>query len=162
MFTNADVRHPMPARTLPPMVKKATPAASEIARQAGLRLRAAILALDLKVTQLANTLGVQQNTLSNWTSDKNGRMPDQIAMLRLWQHYRVPMEFIYGGETGRMEYDLREKIIAAAAQIGAVLGGPVAEWPMQADSPTSPRPPAAAPRRRAARVLHEDPKPFGQ
>lgn len=156
MITNADVLAGAAPRTLPVMVKKATTAPSEVARQAGLRLRAVILALDLKVTSLANLLGVKQNTLSNWLSDKNKRMPDQVAMLKLWQHFHVPMEFIYGGETGRMEYGLREKIVAACAQVEAVVGGPVAEWPMQAEGAARPRPPATVPSRRGPRTLHED------
>lgn len=146
--------------TLRAMVKRVSPEASEIAAQAGRRLRAAQLALGRGVTELANALGVQQNTLSNWMSPTNSRMPDQVAMLRLWQHFRVPMEFIYGGDTSRIEYDLRERIIQAAAEVGAVLGAPVAEWPMQAENRALPRAPARAPQRRpGGHTLHEDSPP---
>lgn len=137
------------------MVKKISPEASEIAQQAGRRLRAAQLALRRGVTELANAIGVQQNTFSNWMAPDNKRMPDQIAMFRLWQNFRIPMEFIYGGDTSRIEYDLREQIIEAAAEVGAVIGAPVAEFPMQAEH--TGRQPAQPPKRRRppGATLHE-------
>lgn len=131
-----------------------------MALQAGRRLRAAQIALRRGVTELANAIGVQQNTFSNWMAPDNKRMPDQIAMFRLWQEFRIPMEFIYGGDASRMEYDLREKVLRAAAEVDAVVGAPVAEFPMQTDHTN--RPPARVPawRRPRGAMLHEPQDPL--
>jgi len=127
---------------------------AELMQQAGLRLRAVRLALDLGQDAFANAIGVERPALSNW---ENGiRLVSVIAMVRLAQRFGIPLDFIYVGSLRQVPYELAAKLEHHAAELGAVLGGPVAEWPMQVQEP---RPPAARPPRRPrpSGTLHESP-----
>jgi transcriptional regulator with XRE-family HTH domain len=125
---------------------------SEIILQSSRRLRAAQLALGLRNADMARLLNVGVNTYSNWIGSEPKRRISELAMLRLWQHARIPMEFIYGGDISRTDYELAQKLIAAAAEVGAVIGAPAAEFPMQTEHIG--RAPARAPRRQRG-PLHE-------
>ena len=132
------------------------PPASEMDRNAGLRLRATREVLQLKQEQLANMIGVTRTALANW---EGGKLPDVRAMVRLLQETGIPMEWIYAGSLQRVDYDLAERLRAKAAALGAVIGGPVAEWPaarVRRDLLSVPRDPAATPSISSrGRTLHE-------
>jgi hypothetical protein len=131
---------------------------SEIILQASRRLRAAQRALDLRNVDMAKMLDVGENTYGNWVGSNPQRMLPEIAMLRLWQQTRIPMEFIYGGDISRTDYEMAEKLKAACAIEGAVIGAPVAEFPMQTDHIG--RPPARVPRRAPRTTLHDQQAPL--
>lgn len=136
--------------------------ASEAKRQSGLRLRAARMTLGLTVEKLAEAIG---STRSAMTAYENGQnMPDPLAMARLLRRFGIAMEWIYAGEIRNVrDYDFQEALLQRAAEIGAVVGAPFAEFPMQVEH--SGRQPAAAPRRRKppGATLHDqqDPPPSG-
>lgn len=141
------------AATLIAMPKK--PPASDLDRNAGLRLRAAREVLGFKQEQLANRIGVGRTALANW---EGGKLPDIRAMVRLLQETGIPLEWIYAGSLQRVDYDLAEELRAKAAQLGAVVGGAVAEWPMavsRRDALGTPREASAVPASARHRTLHE-------
>lgn len=137
-----------------------TPAESERIWQSKLRLRAAQIALGLRNADMAHALDIAENTYSNWIGSDPKRTIPERAALRLWTLHRIPMEFIYGGDISRTDYDLAQKLREACAELGAVVGAPVAEFPMQADHLN--RPPAKAPPRRRppGATLHEPQDPL--
>ena len=141
---------------VPAMARAEVP--SEMVLQASRRLRAAQRALGLRNADMAHMLKVGENTYGNWVGNNPKRRISEIAMLRLWQLTRIPMEFIYGGDISRTEYDLAEKLKAACAIEGAVIGAPVAEFPMQTDH--TGRPPARVPRRAPGPSLHDQQAPL--
>lgn len=140
-----------------PWVPRKT-AASDLDVMAGRRLRAVREALNIGQAAFGHILGVERTTLANWEA---GRLPDVRAMVRLWQKLGVPLEWIYGGALRGVPYEVGQILEARAAELGAVVGGAVAEWPMEVER----RPglqslatPAAVPGRLGAkRTLHEPP-----
>ncbi len=116
---------------------------------AGLRLKAARVALAMRQESLANAVGVGRTALANWES---GRMPDVHAMIRLNERFGIPLEWIYEGRLRTVPFDLAERLQAACAEVGAVVGAPAAEWPMQVE-----RQPGVARLKAAARVPHQRP-----
>lgn len=130
---------------------------SEMVLQASRRLRAAQLALGKRNADMAAMLKVGENVYGNWVGANPKRRIPEMAMLRLWQHTRIPMEFIYGGDLSRTEYELAQKLIEACATVEAVIGAPAAEFPMQTEH--TGRKPAAPPRRPPGVAVHEPPAP---
>jgi transcriptional regulator with XRE-family HTH domain len=105
--------------------------ASEVDRMAGLRLRAVREAWDpagvIKQATFAAKLGIERTALANWEA---GKLPDVRAMVRLHAWLGIPLEWIYLGEYRHVEYDLADRLIAAAADLGAAVAGPTVEYPM--------------------------------
>lgn len=135
---------------------------SMLARQAGLRLRAAREVIGLTQEQLAKQLGIGRTALANW---EGGRLPDVRAMVRLLSDFGISLEWIYAGSLARVPYDDARALEAAAAELGAVVGGPVAEWPSavrQRDAllPAARQPAQAPAATRRSRTLHERPEPL--
>ena len=136
------------------------PPASEIDRNAGLRLRAVreTFSPDGPINQefFAAKIGVGRTTLANWEA---GKMPDSRAMVRLNLWIGVSLDWIYVGEIGRISFDWAERLRQRAAELGAVVGGPVAEWPMAVRARPGPegmRSPAAVPKtKRRTVTLHD-------
>lgn len=122
---------------------------SEMKRQAGLRLRAVREHLNLKQESMANLLGCTRTALTNW--ENGDRLPDVAAMVRLYQRTGITLEWIYAGSLREMSYDKSAELERLAAELGAVVGGPVAEMPAEvARRPglQSAKPPAQVPKRR--------------
>lgn len=95
---------------------------TEIMQQSGLRLLAVRDALGWHQERFAQEIGVERTTLANWEGGK--RMPDVLAMVRLYQRFDIPLEWIYAGELGRLPYDIADKLRDRAAELGAVVGAP--------------------------------------
>jgi len=132
------------------MPKKDLP--SEIDRMAGLRLKAVREVLGMTQESLAHVLGVTRTALANW---EGGRLPDVRAMVRLSQKFQIPLDWIYAGALGHVPYDLAAQLEARCAEIGAVVGGPVAEWPAAPHARNGAMPAGTPPRRSGGRTLHE-------
>ena len=92
----------------------------------------------------ASKIGVQRTALSNW--EQGNVLPDVRAMVRLALVFGIPLEWIYLGQLRHVEYALADRLAQRAAELGAVVGGPTAEWPMVAErrSILAPSRPAAA------------------
>ncbi len=157
-FTDCDVFPAAVSVSLRGMPKQERP--SETVLMAGRRLKAARIALGMRVEEFANSIGVEQTRMSNWTSETNPRLPDVMAMVRLWHRWGIPMEWIYAGDLHGVPYGLGQKLTAAAAEVGAVVGAPEREWPAAVErrpgaygaaTPAAP-PPPKAPR---GSMLHE-------
>lgn len=130
----------------------------DVKQQIGLRLRAARLALGFpEVLPFANTLGVTETALGNY--ERGERLADVLVMARMFDRHGVTLEWIYNGSLRGMDRDLQDALERQAAEIGAVVGGTVARWPMQ-DDHRAVRP-AAVPKRSLrpprGRTLHEPP-----
>lgn len=131
---------------------------SEMKRQAGLRLRAVREHLELKQETMASLLGCTRTALANWESGV--RMPDVAAMVRLYTRTGITLEWIFAGSLRELGYEKSFELERIAAELGAVVGGPVAEWPMEVERRPGSRAhqqPAAVPRRRPKSTgwLHE-------
>lgn len=98
---------------------------SEMKRQAGLRLRAVRESLELKQESMANMLGCTRTALTNWENGE--RMPDVAAMVRLYQRTGITLEWIFAGSLRELSFDKGDALAQRAAELGAVVGGPVAE-----------------------------------
>lgn len=134
---------------------------SEMKIMAGLRLRAVREHLGIGQEAMANVLGTTRTALSNWENGE--RLADVAAMVRLYTRTGITLEWIYAGSAREMNYEKGEDLIAKAAELGAVVGGPVAEWPQEVERRPgiqSLKPPAAAPRKRTSSggYLHDRPK----
>jgi transcriptional regulator with XRE-family HTH domain len=145
---------PRPVRNAP-----AFDAASEAKRQAGLRLKAARLTLGLSAEVMATELGLTRTAL---TAQENGQnTPDPLVMARMLRRFGITLEWIYAGELRYVrDFDFQEALRAKAAELGAVVGAPVAEFPMEVEHLG--RQPGAAPKRRRppGATIHEPPAPF--
>lgn len=135
---------------------------SDIKIMAGRRLEVARKALGVeKQEAFARLLGVAATTYNNWA--KGERMPDVSAMVRLLDKCDIGPDWIYAGSLRGVPYDKAETLKTVAAEMGAVVGGAVAEWPMTTERRALPRPAAAVPRRAPRNTtFHERPsKPPG-
>jgi transcriptional regulator with XRE-family HTH domain len=122
---------------------------SEMKRQAGLRLRAAREHLELKQESMANMLGCTRTALTNW--ENGDRLPDVAAMVRLYQRTGITLEWIFAGSLREMNYDKSADLERLAAELGAVVGAPVAELPTEVQRRpglAASKPVAQAPKRR--------------
>lgn len=127
---------------------------------AGLRLRAVREAWDergvIKQETFAAKLGVTRTALANWEA---GRLPDVRAMVRLYDWLGIPLEWIFLGQLRHVDYGLADRLARTAAELGAVVGGPTVEWPMEVERRAglaSHRKPASIPTRKRRVTLHED------
>jgi DNA-binding XRE family transcriptional regulator len=138
------------------------PPASEIDRMAGLRLRAVREAWDpngvIRQETFAAKLGVTRTALANWEA---GKLPDVRAMVRLYDWLGIPLEWIFLGQLRHVDYDLADRLAAAAAALGATVGAAAApEWPMAVErqpGTRAMRQPGAIPVRPRRATLHERP-----
>ncbi len=126
----------------------------------GLRLRALRELAGLEQQVFARTIGIEANTLSNY--ERGERFADPVAMTRMAQRFGWSLDFLYGGKlAGFRTFEEEERIIAICAQLGAALGAPTPEWPMQVESRPGEaglRRPGAVPPlpRRPGGTIHED------
>ncbi len=133
--------------------------ASEGKRQAGLRLKAVRLAIGLSAEKLAEAIGISRNALTAYETGQN--MADPLAMARLLRRFGVAMEWIYAGEIRNVrDFEFQELVLKHAAELGAVVGAPFAEFPAQTDH--SGRQPGRVPpkRRPAGATVHEPQAPI--
>ena len=144
------------------------PHTQELDHHAGLRLKALREALDelrpIKQETFAAKLGVTRTALANWEA---GKLPDLRAMIRLTQIFDFALEWVYLGRYGQVDYDLARRLVARAGELGAAVGAPTPEWPMQLERGAGLnafRQPGAVPRSgRRFRILHETaPEPLLQ
>ncbi len=140
----------------PQMPKK--PPASDIDRMAGLRLRAVREVWDergvIKQETFAAELGITRTALANWEA---GRLPDVRAMVRLFTWLGIPLEWIFLGQLRHVDYDLADRLARAAGNLGATVGRPAPESPMQVErraGVAAQRPVASVPTRRRRVTLH--------
>lgn len=123
------------------MTKK--PPLSALDAMAGLRLRIVREVYDdrgpLNQADFAAKLGVTRTALANW---EGGRLPDVRAMVRLFTHYGIPLEWIFLGHLRHVERALAARLEARALEVGAIVDG----------LPPACSPPPEVRRRRAART----------
>lgn len=99
------------------------------------------------------------STLANW--EGGTRMPDVIAMVRLRGTFSIPLDWIYAGSLAGLDGLTRDQLIEAAERLGAAVGGPIPEFPMQV--PLTPdgqpqRTPAGKPERRPRHTTVHEPR----
>lgn len=82
----------MPKR---PKFEAEDPAASEIQRLAGERLRAIRLIANINQTEIAEIIGVDQSTWSKWENGK--REPSLLAVIRFASRAQASLDLIYLG-----------------------------------------------------------------
>ena len=105
-----------------------TERASELKVMAGLRLKAARLALGVERQDvMANVLGVQPSAYNNW--EKGVRLPDVAAMTRLLHRAGISLDWIFAGELRSMPFDLATKLQQNAVELGAAIATPVSLSP---------------------------------
>jgi transcriptional regulator with XRE-family HTH domain len=103
---------------------------TDIKAQVGLRLRAARLIHALDQAPFACAFGVSPSALGNW--ERGEKLADVLAMVRMAERFPITLEWIYAGQLRHMDFDVQQRLLMKAAEIGAVVGGSVAQWPMQA------------------------------
>lgn len=147
---------PRPVKPAPNLFEPA----SEAKRQAGLRLKAARLALGLSAEKLAEAIGVTRGALTAYENGQN--MADPLAMARLMRRFGISMEWIYAGEIRHVrDFEFQEAVLRHAAEIGAVVGAPFAEFPMQV-VPDGRQPGKVPPKRRPpGATIHDPQDPLG-
>lgn len=108
-------------------------------REVGQRLRQARVHMKLSRTEAGKLIGQGQSSISNY---ENGiRLLDVQVALVFCRHWRLTLDWLYGGSTGGVRSDLFQRIIVEKA-------APVSEPPPQerpfrpATSFTSPHQPA--------------------
>jgi DNA-binding transcriptional regulator YiaG len=126
--------------------------ASLMRQHIGRRLHAVREALGLRAEAMANMLQVSLKAYRAWESGQNVLPP--LTAYRLLVLEKVPMEWLYAGDLRRADYDLAQRLTAAASEVGAAIGGPVPEFT------TDNRPEPAGPPRRRGVALHEDSEPL--
>lgn len=127
----------------------------------GRRLVAVRRLLDAEQLPFANAIGVQPTALSNWENGK--RLADPVAMTRLMMRFRIPTDFIYGGQLHGFDFADGERLREICAELHAAVGAPTPEWPMQVEQPGDKprRKPGLVPRTpRHHRRLHEGQDPI--
>lgn len=125
------------------------PRDDDVKRQVGLRLRCVREVLGLDQRTFARAIGAGTNALGNW--ERGERLADSLAMMRLFDRFAFPMEWVFGGRLAWMDFDVQERLREEAAKLGAVIGGTVAEWPAAVErrpGTAGQREPAKVPRRR--------------
>ena len=76
-----------------------------------LKLKAARAGRDMSQQQLAERLGVAQNTVCNWENGK--RRPDAEALVRLAQLFDVSVEYLLGQEHAAKVSQKEAQLLAA-------------------------------------------------
>lgn len=82
--------------------------------EVGARLRGLREALGQSAKDFATSLGVAQNTWSQWETGK--RMADLIAMSRVWEMTGATLDYIYLGRTDTLPLDLAQRLRAGMNQ----------------------------------------------
>lgn len=129
------------------------PRNDDVKRQVGLRLRAIREVMRLDQKTFARELGVETSALGNW--ERGDRLADVLAMTRLYHRWGFTLEWVYAGSLRGLDYDTAHQLEQAAIALGAVVGGPVVEWPMATENrpgESALRPPARVPK---SRVLNQ-------
>lgn len=137
------------------------PRPDDLVTHVGRRLVAIRRLLDAQQLPFANAIGVEPTTLSNW--ENGSRLADPVAMTRLMVRFRIPLDFIYGGQLHGFDFEDGERLRTICADLHAAVGAPAPEWPMQLDqhTPKPARRPGHVPRvRRDNRRLHEGQDPI--
>jgi transcriptional regulator with XRE-family HTH domain len=123
----------------------------------GRRLVAVRRLLGVQQLPFANAIGVEPTALSNWENGK--RLADTVAMIRLSQRFQIPLDFIYAGQLRGFDFEDGERLREICAELGAAIGAPAPEFPMQADAAAgirAHREPGHVPKpRRRGGTLHE-------
>lgn len=106
---------------------------------------------------MANMLGVGRTAYTNWEIGEN--LASVPAMIRLCDKFGFTLDWIYAGRIGTLRLDLIPAVETAAAEVEAVVGGPLEETQYAASRSRGdllPRPAATVPRRRRSKVtIHE-------
>lgn len=155
--TKRDVRHlrQFVIQARMPKTKARDDTASQMLREAGLRLAALREVLGMTQDQLAALLGVSRGALAMWEVGKN--KPDPLALARAQRH-GIPIEFVLLGLTRHVEHGHMAALTERCISFGVTLDGPLPEFPMTAEtrgalSPAHGKP--AGPPRRRPQSLHE-------
>jgi transcriptional regulator with XRE-family HTH domain len=133
------------------------PRPDDLMTHVGRRLVAIRRLLDVQQLAFANAIGVEPTALSNW---ENGiRLADPVAMIRLSQRFQIPLDFIYAGQLRGFDFEDGERLRELCAELGAAIGAPAPEFPMQAEAAEgirAHRKPGHVPKpRRRGGTLHE-------
>lgn len=132
----------------------------DLIRAVGLRLYAARLALghqlghDLSQDALASALHVTRGAYANW--EQGSRFARVPAMLRLYELFGVPLEWVYAGHLRTVPYDLARLLEECAAQVGAPVGAPVLASSSPVERSRPGRPAARVPSKGSGRGFHEE------
>jgi transcriptional regulator with XRE-family HTH domain len=112
------------------------------------------MAIGLTQDALAREIGCERTALANYETGSRPAPPGAVA--RFANKYGLSMDWFYLGRTSGLSKGIAPDVEAAAAELGAVVGAPVAEWPMAVSQEAVPRLPGKAPRRKATHAtLHE-------
>jgi transcriptional regulator with XRE-family HTH domain len=85
------------------------PPTSEAVKATAARLRRTREALGLTVQQIADLFGISRQAVTNW--ELAYRLPDPAAMIRLYERYGVPTDWIYLGRPNGLPYELAVKLV---------------------------------------------------
>lgn len=137
------------------------PRPDDLITHVGRRIVAIRRLLDAEQLPFANAIGVQPTALSNWETGR--RLADPVAMIRLSVRFQIPLDFVYLGQLRGFDFADGEKLREICAELGAAVGAPTPEWPMQLEARqgiAALRQPGQVPKRRTrGRVLHEEQTP---
>lgn len=133
----------------------------DLMRAVGLRLQAARLALsrqlgfDLSQDSLAHALHVTRGAYANW--EQGTRFARVPAMLRLYELFGIPLEWIYAGHLRSVPYSVAQLLEECAGEVGAPVGAPVLQFPSATERAGPGRPVARVPSksRKGPGTLHE-------
>lgn len=128
---------------------------SEMMTMVGRRLHATRIALGIERQEvMANLMGVQLSTYNNW--ERGIRMASTDAVVRLLGKTGIGLDWIFAGEMRSLPYDVASKLNEASAEIGAVVGGPIASPALTRHSLSEPGVARIPPRKPRSWALHEN------
>jgi transcriptional regulator with XRE-family HTH domain len=115
-------------------------------RQVGLRIQAFRQMRGWSQERFAAALGTKRGAVAMWETGKN--MPPALDLARAEKQVGMPMEYVLFGETRLIDHGYMAGLLQECERLNAVLGGPVAQFPMASERP-------AAPPRSPRTTLHE-------